>query len=215
MTLVTACPEIGAYLVTVTCKGQLVAEIPFRVSNESENQQLHFDLAQAGKADGIPRADCDCVNYKKAAREVSSKGYLVFSASSRSGFGVTVSDKAGKVIYDPSKGFRKGDYFALSLLRPGAHTFASETNSVAGEINVTLPRNAEHVRKLETCYVNVPEGFKQKSVSLVAMQGLVFRFNAPAAPLQIKMKQVPKPEPDKKVVPVPLVQWRNLPFPKK
>jgi len=195
----------GRYHATVMRGGRAVAEVPFSVHEKSEAMQLDIDLARAeSDADG-KTSDCNCKDEKQPAAVVSSKGYVLFHASSGAGYSVVVSNEIDKTRFDSTK-LGKGDLFALSLLEPAVYSIANTVSDAAGEIQVTFTtETAKRIHQLETIHVNVTEKkFDADRIEVASTQGLVFHLEASA---RIVIAKKGGDRDDKRGKPV--IRWRN------
>jgi hypothetical protein len=193
------------YHAVVMRGGHTVAEVPFTVDEKSEAMQLDIDLAQAERDAGDKPHDCRCHDETQPAAVVSPKGYVLFHASSGTGYSVVVSNENDKTRFDSTQ-LGKGDLFALSLLEPAVYSLANTVNDAAGEIYVTFTAEAaKRIHELETRYVNVTaKKFDPDRIEVSSTQGLVFRLEAPGRIVIAKKGGGYVEERSK-----PVIRWKN------
>ena len=198
-------PSPGHYHATVMRGGRAVAEVAFNVDEKSEAMQLDLDLARAERdADG-KGSDCCCKDEKQPAAVVSPKGFVLFHASSGTGYSVVVSNESDESTFDSTR-LGKGDLFALSLLEPAVYSLADTIGGAAGEIYVTFTaETAKRLHQLETVHVGVStRKFDMDRVEVASTQGLVFRCEAPARIVIAKKGDGRKEERGR-----PVIRWRK------
>lgn len=194
------------YHAAVMRGGHTVAEVPFTVDEKSEAMQFDIDLAQAEADAGGKPHDCRCHDEMQPAAVVSPKGYVLFHASSGTGYSVVVSNESDKTRFDSTQ-LGKGDLFALSLLEPAVYSLANTVTGAAGEIEVTFTAEAaRRIHELETRYVNVTaKTFDPRRIEVSSTQGLVFRVDAPARIVIAKKDSGGYGKEPRK----PMNRWRN------
>jgi hypothetical protein len=198
--------SIGHYRATILHRGQGVTDVTFEVNEQSDTMQLDIDLFEAvRKANARPEA-CGCQDKAQIKKVVSPRGYVLFHASSGSGYSVTVSNERGEVVFDSTR-LSKGDLFAVSLLEPAVYSMTNTLGSASGVITVDLPPEADRqIKTLETVYVDVgQERFEPERISLLSSQGLVFRIQSSATRVLVE-KQQRESEPNQ-----PVIRWQKLP----
>lgn len=167
----------GRYRATVFKDEKPVSDLEFEVSKESAVMQLDIDLAKATRNRANHAAQCECNGKSAQTRVVSPNGYVLFHASSGSGYAVRAGHVTEKTVFD-SEMLTEGDIFAVSLLEPGRYSMMNKLGGAKGEIEVTFNKETRQVlRSLETVYVDVgPEEFKPARLSVTSSQGIVFRI---------------------------------------
>ena len=191
----------GYYRAVVMEHGNAVTEVDFTVDEKSIEMQLDIDLASIIHNAKARRREAGC----EKPLVVSPKGYVLFYASSDSGYSVTVKNTDGNEEFDSTK-LTAGDLFSLSLLEPAKYTMVNRLGDGEGEILVSLdPKMAKKIKSLETGYVNVSKkGFDPQYIELTSSQGLVFRVNDTARIL-VEKKEGETPRKLRK----PEIRWRK------
>ena len=185
----------GRYQAVAKRDGHAVADVDFQVDEESTVMQLDVDLAEADRAATARPEGCGC-DGELAARVVSPEGHVLFHASSRNGYSVTVASEAGELVFDSSE-VGDGDLFAVSLLEPATYSMSNTAGKAAGEIVVVSPptKGAERMKDLETRYVDATRNkFDPERVELTSTQGLVFRIQGRGAARIVIEKASPPAE---------------------
>lgn len=201
----------GRYRASISSRGRVPKSVHFDVDAKSEAMQLNIDLAGTTTSiDKACRAVIPCGQSEEPARlVVSPKGYVLFHASSGSGYSVIVSDSLGRVVFNSSK-LGNGDLFAVSLLEPGSYSMKNSVDSSTGVASVTLPeRMFGRMGELETQYIDVIEKkLDPQRIELISSQGLVFRIKSPAR-IVIAKEPIAKEEATRMRL-KPQVSWRKL-----
>lgn len=171
----------GHYRAVVMERGRGVADLDFEVDEKSQVMQLDIDLAQAVREAKSRPEDCCCESKPRTKCVISPEGYVLFHASSGSGYSVIVANGGDKPVFDSAK-LGDGDLFAVTLLEPATYSMTNKLDSTEGEIVVSLtPEMAKRIKALETCYIDVGgKGFDPGKVELTSSQGLVFRVKGKA-----------------------------------
>ena len=199
----------GRYRASISSRGKVQRYITFDIDAKSEVMQLDIDLAGAT---ALKEKEClsEATRGKsdKQAGILSPKGYVLFHASSGSGYSVIVSDSLGRVIFNSTK-LGNGDLFAVSLLEPGSYSMKNSIDSSGGEITVSLPEKMfGRMHELETKYVDVSEKkLDPPRMDLISSQGLVFRIKSPARIVIAKESGAQKAG---RIRSKPMVSWRRL-----
>lgn len=201
----------GRYRASISSRGRVHKSVHFDVDAKSDAMQLDIDLAGTTTSiDKACRAVIPCGQSEEPARlVVSPKGYVLFHASSGSGYSVIVSDSLGRVVFNSSK-LGNGDLFAVSLLEPGSYSVKNSVDSSAAVASVTLPeRMYGRMGELETQYIDVGEKkLDPQRIELISSQGLVFRIKSPAR-IVIAKEPIAKGEATRGRT-KPQVSWRKL-----
>jgi len=199
----------GRYRISISNRGKVQRYITFDVDSKSEVMQLDIDLAGASTS-----REKECTSEASRGKRdeqagiLSPKGYVLFHASSGSGYSATVSDSLGRVVFNSTK-LGNSDLFAVSLLEPGSYSMKNSIDSSGGEIIVTLPEKMYgRMHELETKYVDVSEKkLDPQRMDLISSQGLVFRIKSPARIVIAKESSAEKAE---RIRSKPMVSWRKL-----
>jgi hypothetical protein len=180
----------GSYVAEVRRNGDVRGSYTFVVA-EQGNVQLDVDLTTVGGDEG----GCDCHSSEEKNTLVTN-GYVLFHASSGSGYSVLVGAVGEKGAEFNSEQLRDGDLFALCLLEPTRYALSDRLTTSTGEIDVTFSESdAKRIRNLETVYVDVgPDGFRPNRLDVVSTQGIVFRVKGKARVL-IEKSQPEKSQP--------------------
>lgn len=199
----------GRYRAAISSRGRGHRYITFDVDSKSEVMQLDIDLAGATNSkvkEGISGPSRE--RREEQAGILSPKGYVLFHASSGSGYSVIVADSLGRVVFNSAK-LGNGDLFAVSLLEPGGYSMKNSIDSSGGDISVTLPEKMfGKLREVETKYVDVSEKkLDPQRIDLISSQGLVFRIKSPARIVIAKEAGMQKAG---KIKSKPMIRWRKL-----
>ena len=179
--------ETGSYRGSILRVGDEVGDLNFVVDEKSDVMQLDIDLAAVAKQARPGEQDCDCHPdaAQVPARVVSPKGYVLFYASSGSGYAVRLEHTLGKINFDSTQ-LQKGDLFALSLLEPAQYRATNNLTKAHFDITVEMPEGSTkdlkaRFNKLETTNVIVDGGgFKPAKLHVISTQGVVFQINEKA-----------------------------------
>lgn len=156
------------------------------------------------------RAAIPCGQSEEEARlVVSPKGYVLFHASSGSGYSAIVSDSLGRMVFNSTK-LGNGDLFAVSLLEPGSYSMKNSVDSSLGMASVSLPEKMfGRLGELQTQYIDVSEKkLDPPRMELISSQGLVFRIKSQAR-IVIAKEPIAK-EDAASARPKPMISWRKL-----
>lgn len=181
--------EPGRYRGSVLRAGSTVGDLDIMVDEKSDVMQLDIDLAAIAKQ---PRPDVqnvqDCHCHPESSsppRVVSPKGYVLFHASSGSGFSVNLSHVSGKSKFDSTQ-LDKGDLFACSLLEPAQYQGLNTRTKAQLEIAVVFPTDLKEgmsarLKAAESMNIKVQDGaFQPAKLNAISTQGLVFQINETA-----------------------------------
>ena len=169
----------GVYRASVRQDGRDVGETAFEVRDDATGMQLDIDLAKTQ-----PRAageeDCCCGEQSPAVPPtVSPKGYVLFHASSGSGWSVHVG--TGERTAFDSQRLTRDDMFALTLLEPTRYRVENTVSGARASAEVSFSTaDANRLRELQPLMVTAGAGFEPEQLRLVSTQGLVFRVQADA-----------------------------------
>ena len=173
----------GSYQASVLKDGKIIGSFGFTVEDSEKASQLTIDLATV--ASGFNRRnkadDCNCIE-TESAHVVSSNGYVVFYASTGSGYSVRVGQAGDRAADFDSARLNSGDFFTLALLEPTTYSVINREGRAKTDIAVSFkPQDAKRLRGLEPVYVDVKgEVFKPLRIKLISTQGLIFRIYEPA-----------------------------------
>jgi hypothetical protein len=173
-TVVHQFTQPGVYAASVHRDGAHVGVFKFEVRGDASETQLDINLATVGQR----KTDCDC-GPGQALPMVSPKGYVLFHATSGSGWSVHVGE--GKKKTFDSKRLTAGDMFALTLLEPTKYRMENKLGGAKGSIDVSFsPADAKRLGSLQPVMVTLERAFAPDAIKLIATQGLVFRIEAEA-----------------------------------
>lgn len=195
----------GRHHAVVKRSGKPVANFYFIVDDRGE-MQLDIDLARTHRDADLAPSDCECKDELKAGPSiVSPKGYVLFHASSGSGYSVVVMNETDRGPRFDSTTLGKGDLFALSLLEPAKYSLINKENGAKGEINVAITQDGlKQIRNLETRYVTAASKFDPERFEVISTQGMVFRIEVPSRIVIQKEKSNLDEERMK-----PTIRWRR------
>ena len=199
----------GRYRVAISSRGKVQKYITFDVDAKSEVMQLDIDLSrEISSREKESLSEASRGKSDKQAGVLSPKGYVLFHASSGSGYSVVVTDGLGRVLFNSTK-LGNGDLFAVSLLEPGSYSMKNSIDSSGGEISVGLPEKMfGRMRELDTKYVDVSEKkLDPQRMDLISSQGLVFRIKSPA---RIVIANESRAQKAGSVRSKPMISWRKL-----
>jgi len=181
----------GVYAATVLRDGKEVGGFGLVVGSDGPGQ-VDIDLAavESGKTGTIRREE---------AWRLGTKGYLVLYVSEgRGGFQVIlsrVSQEAARQTrraadYD-SRRLRGGDYFVVSLLRPGVYEVGGEGARLKGSVVVAYPVPSKEPQAItEPALVEVSKGeLKPAEVRISAGQGIVFSIADGTLALTVRLSE--------------------------
>jgi hypothetical protein len=149
--------------------------------------QINVDLATLGQT----LDPCATEGYEIATGGVM--GFFVGQGAGRYSVLLTrVTDEAKETVLDSEKGVPAGDFFAVTLVRPGVYLVANRLGEGQMKVEVKLPSEKGY-RPNEGTLVQVTRGgFDPASASLLAGQSLLFQCQT-AAQFVIELAE-PAPE---------------------
>ncbi len=187
--VIHAFTEPGRYRGSVLRAGSVVSDLEIMVDEKSDVMQLDIDLAAIAKQprpDARDAKDCHChPESSSPPRVVSPKGYVLFHASSGSGFSVNLSHVSGNSKFDSTQ-LNKGDLFACSLLEPAQYQGLNTRTKAQIEIAVVFPTDLQEgmrarLKAAESMNIKVQDGaFQPAKLDVISTQGLVFQINEAA-----------------------------------
>lgn len=173
--------DTGYYLASIRVNRREVTEVKFKVDDDSNNMQLDVDLAKAVNTEEKGHK-YECKKKKFVInKDLSPDGYVLFYASSGSGYSVTVykleGRGKGKEVFDSTK-LNEGDLFAVTLLEPAKYSMENKLGKASGNIDVSLKsKNTDQINKKNSLEVKVTEKkFEPNKIKLISSQGLVFQI---------------------------------------
>ncbi len=191
-TLLHRFPEPDDYEVFIQRGGQQLRRLHVQVAPENAEQQINLDMATLdGEA-------CSCGCKAEAAYRLAAGGMMGFYVSQGTGkYTVMVTrfskqEKAKPVLLDSSKVVPRGDFFAITLVQPGAYRVLNTRSKAEAVIKVGFPKRKQY-RVDEATLVKIRRSgeFRRRSIQIYAGQTVVFQCNAPAR-LQIQMVEADK-----------------------
>ncbi len=197
----------GRYQAQVEKSGVVLGTFSFVVDEKSNVMQLDVDLATIITQSATKKAqDCGCRGTE--LRSVSPKGYVLFYASSGSGYAVKVGFSDAKEVIFDSQALGAGDFFALSLLEPTHYTINDRIGGGKGEITVSFSReDAKRLNALEPVSITVSPGkIDPSQINLTSTQGLIFRATGKARIVIEKIGRAEEPEKQPPIV----RRWEKL-----
>ncbi|MDE1996841.1 MAG: hypothetical protein KGI75_30360 [Rhizobiaceae bacterium] len=182
----------GVYSASIRRDGKPMGTATFEVRDDATAMQLNIDLATTTL--GTSAADgCRCETHDGIAQPVSTKGYVVFHATSGTGWSVHIGE--GKEVSFDSQRLQKGDIFALTLIEPTRYKVENRLGSAKGSVEVSFTQaDAKRLHELNPVTVTVGKAFDPDHVKLISTQGLIFRIETEAR-IVISRQEKRKPEP--------------------
>lgn len=190
-TLLHHFPEPGVYELFARREGQVIHRGPIQVIGEKPSDsrdiqpgkapyQINVDLATLGRP---ASAGCGCESEESYI--LNTGGVIGFYVSSGTGrYTVTITQITGekKLIWlDSALAVPPGDFFAVTLVRPGIYVVTNRLADSQTKIQVTLPRQGEGYRPDQATLIQARLGrFEPDSASIYAGQSLVFQAAVPS-----------------------------------
>jgi hypothetical protein len=183
----------GVYRASVRRDGRDVGETAFEVRDDAPAMQLDIDLA-ATKSRARGDDDCCCGEPSHPAPPtVSTKGHVLFHATSGSGWSVHVG-LGERTVFDSLR-LTKGDMFALTLLEPTKYRVENTQSGARGSAEVSFTKaDAARLKELQPLMVTAGTAFQPAELQLVSTQGLIFRVEADSR-VVITRQERRQPEP--------------------
>jgi hypothetical protein len=157
------------YWASVSRDGKHTGDVAIVVSDDAAAVQLAIDLAkvQPGDPHGASR------------QTVSTKGYVVFHATSGTGWSVQL--RLGRRVIFDSTHLKKGDIFALTLIEPAHYKIENKLGSAKGSAEVRFTRaDVKRLSELKPITVEVSKSFDPQHFKLISTQGLIYRIETDA-----------------------------------
>ncbi|MCC6613376.1 MAG: hypothetical protein IT320_07840 [Anaerolineae bacterium] len=191
-TLIHRFQEPGDYEVFVRRGDQLIHRAPVRVVKSDATYQINVDMSALDEAGG---GDCCCDDDTEYV--LNAGGVMTFHASRGTGaYNVSVTqigEREKRTLLDSRKVIPAGDWFAVTLVRPGLYKVSA--GDASGEVRVSLPKAGSGYSSGQANLVEVGQGgFRSRTPNVLAGQSLVFQMNVPG---HVRVELV---EPDKSTV---------------
>ena len=183
-TLIHRFTEPGTYHVAVT-GGAATRNDSVIVSASGAHQQVNIDMSKSGNGRGgapTGRAGAGCCCEPAAGRDLVVGGVVASYASAGTGaYRVAVThmgEREKRVVLDSAKTVPKGDYFALTLVRPGTYTITDELSSATSTVRVLVPERGRTDTEV-VALLKLGEGrFEPSAAELLAGQSVVVELDA-------------------------------------
>jgi hypothetical protein len=164
-------PEAGDYDLVVRRGERVIHRTQVRIVAENAPQQINVDLATLGDAETCGPLGADSV-----------MGFYVSQGTGQ--YAVTIRQLAARekrTLLDSSAVVPEGDFFAITLVRPGIYRVLNKEGKGAGTIHVSLPKGKKYRVDQATLVKIGKQGmFKPRAVRILAGQTVVFQCTAPA-----------------------------------
>lgn len=190
-TLLHHFPEPGVYELFVRRGGQVIHRGPIHVIGEKRSDpaddrpgqapyQLNIDLATLGRSSS---EGCACQSEERYV--LNTGGVIGFYVSAGTGrYTVTISQIAADkkaMLLDSTEALPPGDFFAVTLVRPGIYTVTNRLADSQMKVQVRLPRRGEAYRPDNANLIQAELGrFTPDSASIFAGQSLLFQAAVPS-----------------------------------
>lgn len=180
--------ESGKYLGDVLLGNRTVGKFYLTVDKECPAMQVNIDLSMLHQ----PASKHRKIIEKRFV--VNPKGYAVFHVSrGAGGYAVRVGiigEKHESGMFD-SRELKKGDLFAVTLIRPGTYSVTNVNTKAKSEIVVAYPK----IEKIRESYCPpepaliecTKKAFERGRIEIKPAQGQVYRFKTPS---RIKIRLV-------------------------
>ncbi len=149
---------------------------PRRPRGEGAPNQINLDLATIGQENDALR--------QVAGNTLATGGVLGFYAGSGTGrYNVTITRIAGdqkETVLDSARELPAGDFFAVTLVRPGTYTVVNRPADAQTRVKVELPTQGEYRPGRATLVQAVRGGFEPGELSLFSGQSLLFQCEVPS-----------------------------------
>lgn len=183
-TLIHRFTEPGTYQVTVTGGGATRSD-SVDVSADGPHQQVNIDMSKPGDGRGSSRtgeAGGGCCCEPAAGRDLAVGGVAAFYASAGTGaYRVSVThtgEREKRVVLDSSKTVPRGDFFALTLVRPGTYTITDELSSATSTVRVLVPERGRTDTEVVALLKLADGRFEPSTAELLAGQSVVVELDA-------------------------------------
>ena len=204
-------PEEGRYLGLVFQGETQIASFQLQVEGRCESMQANVDVAAVAARTQAPQAPCQDVSPWR----VAPGGYLVLhnSRGEKRGFYVAltrVTREGSETVMD-SRALGPGDFYAITLLRPGLYEVMGRNVEGAATIRVAYPKPGRRPLQLpEPLRVQVSRrGFEPNRAELLPAQGLVFAItDARDVSFTVRLVE-PDDGPHERRRQRRSIQWRN------
>jgi hypothetical protein len=173
-------PDPGHYVGSIIHRDQSIGRFYLSVDPDCSATQVNIDLATIGE----DRVTEEWSNHLPENRfVVGSDGYGVFHVSrGAGGFAATVTQSGGNPSESgkqfDTRELKRGDVFAVTLIRPGTYRVVNLGTTVRGEIVVAYPQvRNELYRPGEPVAVRCHDNsFEPSLIKIAAAQGQVYHI---------------------------------------
>ncbi len=176
-TLLHRFTEPGSYQVRVKHARRPELAFAVEVSPTAGKQQLNVDLA------GLIEDDAGCCGEDDRYELVAGGVLGLYPSAGVGGYAVTIShlgEKEKSVVLDNRKGVPGGDFFVVTLTRPGVYRVGDENSKAETEVHVGLPKGERVRTDAPTLLQLGREGFEGEAPRLIAGQSLVIHCETTA-----------------------------------
>jgi hypothetical protein len=186
-------PDPGHYVGSIVHRDQSIGQFYLSVDPDCSATQVNIDLATVGR-------DSHTEEWSSRLPEnrlvVGSDGYGVFHVSrGAGGFGATVTELGSSPTESTgafdTRELKRGDLFAVTLIRPGTYRVVNLNTTVRGEIVVAYPQvGNEPFRPGDPVAVRCHDkGFEPPVIKIAAAQGHVYHI-ATTNPARIRVELI-------------------------
>jgi hypothetical protein len=172
--------DTGQYEVFIKRADAVIHRAAVSVAPEHGRQQVNLDMANVIES----KRACGCEG--DAAIELRTGGVLGFYVSTGTGrYSVTarnleVKDRSYPTPLDSNQGVPAGDFFALTLVRPGVYRVTAKPGGEAS-VTVRVPADEQGYRPDRPTLVTVrKDGFNPKTIDIFSGQSVVFQIETAA-----------------------------------
>jgi len=179
------------------------------VSEQMKNKQADVDLFTL-----VAQCQRQRTRYEEPSYSMAENGYVVFFVSQGpGGFHVLLKEQRkqkSRRVFDSRK-LQKGDFFIVSLLRPGIYEMAEKYAKAEGKITIAYPKieKQPYVPKPPETVIVSEAGFKPSNLKLGAAQGVIFTIETSKAAVKVNLKEPSNGPGRKKGQTRDKVRWRN------
>ena len=178
--------EVGDYEVFVRRSEQVIHRARVSVAAEGGSYQINVDMAKLGDV----RSTCEC----ESGYGIALGGAIGFHASegvAKYSVLITRLDKREKqTVLDSSRAIPAGDFFAVTLVRPGLYQVLNfgERGRGKGEVKVTLPKKGDRIPVEQVTMIEAGDqgALNPSAARLTSGQSIVFQCKLPTR-IQVQM----------------------------
>ena len=178
-TLLHRFPEAGRYQVRVQRGERREQQFDVQVATDHGVQQVNIDLATLNPGENSGSCGCE----PKTRYELAVGGVMGFYVSEGAGrYSVSVSqvgEKEKRTLLDNRQGVPAGDFFAVTLTRPGRYRLSEENSRSEAVVYVSLPQG-ERLRADRPTLVVLGQDGLSNEVRLLSGQSLVVQCDIDA-----------------------------------